>query len=377
VGSKTGTRDGAGRARLSVLACLVAFCLLVWFGPASSVEAGPCRAWRQVPPGPVEPGTALEDVHGTSATDVWAVGGNGINPVIEHFDGVAWSVVPSPSVRASLSGVRAFASDDAWAVGTGGLVGEAFAEHWDGTEWKVVEVPQLGTYSALYGIDGTSGSDVWAAGYYFTDQGIKALAEHWDGTAWTVVPMDDVSPLLNIMHSVEAIAPDDVWAVGYQEITFDVNQPLAEHWDGTAWTAVPVDPPPPANANSFLDVSASSSTDVWTVGTYGDSFPLMEHWDGTAWKRYPAPVHHIAWGVAAISPTNAWVGGSGEFRATSWHWNGGAWSVAGTPKVTPAAAVIADLVALSDRDIWAVGTYNPPQGGGLLPLILHSNGKCR
>ena len=38
---------------------------------------------------------------------------------------------------------------------------------------------------------------------------------------------------------------------------------------------------------------------------------------------------------------------------------------------------IADLVALSKRNIWAVGSYNPPQGGKLQPLILHSTGDCR
>jgi len=322
------------------------------------------------------PGTSLEDVGAASASDIWAVGGDGLHPVIEHYDGDSWGVVASPQVFASLYGVRAFSSDDAWAVGVGGL-GKAFAEHWDGTRWSVVDVPAPGGDSSLLAIDGTSGSDIWAVGRYTTDQGIKGLAEHYDGSSWTVVPMDDVSPLLNIMHGVETIAPDDVWAVGTQEISFDVNQPLAEHWDGTAWTAEPIDLPPADNTNSFEDVSAYSPTDVWAVGTYGDSFPLMEHWDGTNWKRSPAPVQHIAWGVAAISDTNAWAGGSGEFRATSWHWNGHSWPLVGTPRVGPAAAVIADLVALSKRNIWAVGSYNPPQGGELQPLILHSRGDCR
>jgi hypothetical protein len=285
-------------------------------------------------------------------------------------------VVPSPRVPASLYGVRAFAPDDAWAIGNFGFGPSAFAEQWDGAQWTVVEVPAPGEWSSLLAIDGTSSSDSWAVGYYFTDQGIKGLALHFDGTSWSLVPMDDVSPLANIMQSVEAIGPNDVWAVGYQEISFDVLQPLAQHWDGVAWTAVPVDLPPPDVSNQFTDVSASSATDVWAVGTYGDSYPLMEHWDGTAWTRYPAPVHHIPNGVVAIAPTDAWAGGNGARSPTSWHWDGVSWSRASTPRVGTLTG-ISDLVALSSRSIWAVGGYNPPQGGGLDPLILHSKGECR
>jgi hypothetical protein len=125
------------------------------------------------------------------------VGDNGLNPVIEHFDGQAWSLAPSPHLFAYLSGVRAFASDDAWAVGNRGM-GGAFAEHWDGSRWSVVDVPQPGQDSTLYGIDGTSASDIWTVGKYTdTDSTIKALAEHWDGSSWTVVSMDDVSPFLS------------------------------------------------------------------------------------------------------------------------------------------------------------------------------------
>ena len=360
-------------------ATIVALLLLagpIWTAPQSgaSIE-DECRPWRRVQSPPVE-STALQDVGAASGSDIWAVGDNGLNPVIEHYDGEQWSLARSPDVFAYLDGVRAFSSDDAWAVGNQGY-GGAFAEHWDGSKWSVAEVPQGGEDSTLYAIDGTSASDIWAVGKYTdTDSTLKGLAEHWDGSTWTVVPMDDVSPFLNIMYSVEAIAPDDVWAVGYQEIDFAVNQPLAEHWDGTAWTAVPIDPPPSANANFFYDVSASSSTDVWAVGTYGDSFPLMEHWDGTSWKRYAAPAQHLAWGVATISPTNAWAGGTGAPQPTGWHWDGTSWSLVPTPRMGY-TAVVGDLVAISPGDIWAVGTYGPRQGGSLLPLILRSNGACR
>jgi hypothetical protein len=287
-------------------------------------------------------------VSASSPSDVWAAGDNGgLNPVVLRFDG-RWRLVHSPAVRVSILGLKAFAPDDVWAVGEGGI-GVAFVMHWDGMRWTSMEVPQPGDYSTLFAIDGSSPSDMWAVGDYFTLDGIKGLGVHYDGTSWTLVPMDDVSPFLNSMESVEVIAADDVWAVGRQQISWDVDQPLAQHWDGTAWTAVPIELPPPDLGNSFFDVSASSSTDVWAVGTYGESFPLMEHWDGTEWTRYRAPVQHLAWGVAAISPTHAWAAGSGVPPA-SWHWDGASWSPVRTPYVGSVSG-IADLVALSDRDI--------------------------
>jgi hypothetical protein len=48
-------------------------------------------------------GNSLNAVSATSPTDIWAVGSivdqatNTNQKLIEHFDGVQWSVVPSPS----------------------------------------------------------------------------------------------------------------------------------------------------------------------------------------------------------------------------------------------------------------------------------------
>jgi hypothetical protein len=136
--------------------------LLLWVGsPVGAALPEGCRPWRRVQSPSVE-STALQDVGAASASDIWAVGDNGLNPVIEHYDGAQWSLVRSPDVSAYLDGVRAFSSD-AWAVGNWGY-GGAFAEHWDGSRWSVSEVPQGGEDSTLYAIDGTSASDIWAVG---------------------------------------------------------------------------------------------------------------------------------------------------------------------------------------------------------------------
>jgi hypothetical protein len=56
------------------------------------------------------------------------------------------------------------------------------------------------------------------------------LAEHWDGTAWTAMQLPDVGGDFTLTGVTE-IAAGDVWAVG---TLVDDDQPLLLHFDGHA-----------------------------------------------------------------------------------------------------------------------------------------------
>jgi hypothetical protein len=66
--------------------------------------------------------------------------------LIEHWNGAAWSIVPSPNSGSTdndtLVGVVAISASDAWAVGTiitsGSNAGQVLIEHWDGSSWSIV-----------------------------------------------------------------------------------------------------------------------------------------------------------------------------------------------------------------------------------------------
>jgi hypothetical protein len=85
---------------------------------------------------------------------------------------------------------------------------------------------------------------------------------------------------------------------------------LVESWDGTAWS---VDPSPtPGTYGGLSGVSCSSARSCTAVGNYshgtgsgtsGLSLPLAESWDGTAWSVVPAPRPAVAhlYGVACTS----------------------------------------------------------------------------
>src|SRR5206468_8477548 len=114
-----------------------------------------------------------------------------------------------------LNGVAAISASNVWAVGTHTAANGAYVtliEHWDGVRWSVVTSPSpSATNNTLTAAAGTGASDVWAAGWTL-DGG--ALIEHWNGSSWSVVA--NPAPSGSLLYAVKAISPTDAWAVGYQ-----------------------------------------------------------------------------------------------------------------------------------------------------------------
>jgi hypothetical protein len=97
-------------------------------------------------------GTTLTGITVLSPGNIWVVGANHNNSIIEHWDGSAWTAIAHPS-SGILSDVVAVAPDDIWAVGPGKVL------HWDGTAWSVSPAP----YGAV-ALARSGPTDVWAVG---------------------------------------------------------------------------------------------------------------------------------------------------------------------------------------------------------------------
>jgi hypothetical protein len=141
-------------------------------------------AWRVVPMPPVNGSNInaffqFNSINANTPSDVWAVGERGVidmpgsqKTLIEHFNGTAWSTVPSPSPGSIdvLSGVTTSnAPDNVWAVGTdvpaGKSVGQTLTLNWNGTAWNVVASPNTGSTDALGAVATKPGAAiVWAVG---------------------------------------------------------------------------------------------------------------------------------------------------------------------------------------------------------------------
>src|SRR5437899_7434733 len=106
-----------------------------------------------------------------------------------------WSIVTSPNTSTTqndLLGVTCVSPSDCWTVGSyvaGSGAPRTLIEHWDGTAWAIVPSPNASLpNNVLSGVTCVSASDCWAVGYYITGPGgYQSLIERWVGTSWAIV----------------------------------------------------------------------------------------------------------------------------------------------------------------------------------------------
>jgi hypothetical protein len=128
---------------------------------------------------------------GSASDPVWAVGdGADIfewTPSTKEWTAVAWSPIvgldaggsADAGVPPTLHAVSGSSDSDIWAVGAEGLM-----LHWDGSLWKQVAPITSKTLKAVWAI---SSGNVWAAAPEptFTQKGNDTFVFHWNGTDWS------------------------------------------------------------------------------------------------------------------------------------------------------------------------------------------------
>ena len=234
-------------------------------------------SWSAVP-APDVPGQDFNDLVGVairSPQDVFAVGltrnygGNftgSVNappsPLAEHWNGTSWTRVSTPSTGSNGFGELSTVSISGGTVLAVGDLGDAQGNYrplvarWNGSGFVQMPLPDTGPASELSGVDLLSPQDGWAVGDYYDAQGNdRTLAEHWNGSTWSIVPSPNVAngsqPAASFFYDLSALASNEIWAVGGYEDSSNVEHPLTEHWDGSAWSIIPS---PTARPNdSFLN----------------------------------------------------------------------------------------------------------------------------
>jgi hypothetical protein len=111
-----------------------------------------------------------------SATNAWAVGSSSDktlnqSTLIEHWNGTAWSIVTSLNPGTDhnfLGGIAAVSANNIWAVGgydSAGGPRQTLIEHWNGIAWTQVPSPNVGTSNNwLSSVAVVSASNAWAVG---------------------------------------------------------------------------------------------------------------------------------------------------------------------------------------------------------------------
>lgn len=384
--------------------------LVLWGGILLTCAAAQTSRFTVVStPNPNPVADTLNAVAAIGPNNVWAVGyrgsnfpTNGTTTLIEHFDGTAWSVVPSPNpghqtancpageTANVLNAVAGTSANDVWAVGyffncATQIELQPLILHWDGSRWKVSQASILSTRgnNALNGVVALSPTDVWAVGYQVnpTNSGVLTLVEHWDGTKWSVVSSPNANQNGNSLNSVTAVSATDIWAVGsLVDQPTNTNQTLIEHYDGFQWSIVPS----PNGSLGDLDqnilnsVVAVAPNDVTAVGfnlnaSIPNAVTLIEHWDGAAWSIVPSPnvstdvgaANHLN-AVAMVSPTDIYGVGWFEDAATGGqhttlmeHFDGSKWTIAASPAKSLAQHLNGISVIPGTRKVWVGGALSP------------------
>jgi len=374
-----------GLARWGAMAALVLSAVIATGAPA--LAAG-C-AWTVSPSqNPSASYNYLYAVAAPSPSDVWAVGDANLQigqqnvprTLIEHWDGSAWSTVPSPNVGSTAANVLygvAAAGKDVWAVGysreNNFAPDQTLTLRWHRGTWKVVRSPNPRATDTLFGVSARAANDVWAVGI----SSGKTLVLHWDGSSWSRRPSE--SPDVSVLYSVAANPAGSPVAVG--DLTG--GKTLVEQWDGSSWKVVPSQDPS-STQNDLLGVAADRNGDVWGVGRWSNPASsafddtLAEHPAGASWVTAPSPspgatINTLS-AVAGFSPTRflavgGWVSdGRGHTLIESW--DGSAWTTVRSPDPGTIQNELRGVTYASRSDAWAVGDEQGPTAA-VQTLILH------
>jgi hypothetical protein len=373
---------------------------------AAAATGAAASPWKQVAtPNVGTNDNTLEAIAGRSPTDIWAVGtqlpnsnATIVRTLAIHYNGQAWSVVPTPEVgqeASSLYGVAALPDGTAWAVGihtrNTGHSTVSLAEHWDGHAWTVVPIPSPGSASnMLYSVAAVSDNDVWAAGGYAgADNAFHPLLEHWDGQSWSVVPVHGLGNQDGMLTSITS-SPQGVWAAGQIAMRTPDRQ-LILHLTGNTWKVVsraPLHTPGGAMASAYPQAIGVTAAGPWVAGNdrSGDTgFSTLVETPGTHGKLQeqstpnPTAQDNYLYGIAPVSGGHAWAVGYDQPPATGnasslieFGSTTGGWKVVPSPNPSTGNNILFGVLAFSSHNVWAVGTDDG--NGGMRTLALHFTG---
>jgi len=275
--------------------------------------------------------TAMRDIWGSSATDVYVVGHNDQNRgLMWHFDGSRWTDVKLSTTQGGailgpidLSAIFGFGANDIWAVGERiypnptpppNFLDSSLIIHFDGVQWKENKVVG-GRY--LLSVWGSAPNDIWTCGW-------NGTVFHFDGLSWkrdsvpVIVPADGEFVLLGVVSRSSQqvfmsgyVHQNDIvrttryflsratgtWNVadsfiierGQVAVKFGQNGlwvspsgtlysfgPNIYRWNGSSWTIVY------ATFDALGRMAGTSDENMFAVGDFGNVF----HYNGVDWHQY-------------------------------------------------------------------------------------------
>jgi len=228
--------------------------------------------------------SVLSGIAGTSASDIWATGrqfhhGRAIS-IIEHYDGRQWTRMTSPSPVTDymdLGAIAAISPGNVWVAGDyrdSGSVFRTLVEHYDGHAWSIVPSPNLGKgnnyLTALTVLDGMP----WAVGRAKDGANNRPLALRWSGSAWSghLLPRSGSGD-----EALNAVVTSGrtLWAVGNKTNAAGKMRTLTMRYSNGTWTVVTS--PNLGRNDNVLYAAALGGQAVWAVGNATTNALTIRH----------------------------------------------------------------------------------------------------
>jgi hypothetical protein len=313
---KTPNPAGAKSSSLSGVSCnSLAACIAVGhYVTSGGVEETLAEQWTlgktefewllQEPPNPTgAKSSSLSGVSCASSAVCTAVGhyvnsGGTEVTLAEAYAEKKWATQetanPSGAKSSSLLGVSCVTTEACTAMGHSvnskgaeQTLGEAFASK----KWSIKETPDPKEPSGgLPGISCTSSEACTAVGHALNSTGTEVtLAERWNGKVWALQePANPAEAKSSSLTAVSCASSTVCTAVGHYVNSAGKELPLAEGWNGTAWSIQETPVPAEAKSGALLGVSCASTTVCTAVGHYvssaGKELTLAEGWASSKWS---------------------------------------------------------------------------------------------
>jgi hypothetical protein len=295
--------------------------------------------WSIAPSPDLGAPSALNGVAAVSPSMAWAVGfwsdstGRAYT-LIEKWNGLTWSVVSSPNGTfsngsTSLNAVAAPSATDGWAVGSArspydginATFETTVIEHWDGISWTMVPSPNpsspgiLGQFNQLAAVVAASPTRVWAAGAY-SPNGPNTYNQLFENLCIPPPTVSSVAPLSGNTAGGTAVT---VTGTDFRYVT-------GVSFGGTPATSFTVDSNSqitavtPSKAAGAVDVtvttdagaSATISADIFIYVPPAVSWQQyqMSGSDGTTWKAIDMSALSLT--LTPTADSNAILGGNAD-----------------------------------------------------------------
>jgi hypothetical protein len=234
---------------------------------------------------------------------------------------VTWTIQPvplPPSTRGGeLSGVACPASTFCLATDvTGASNGTPVIEAWNGSAWAVqlLPLPSGINTGSVTAVSCVSASSCVATGSYPNVDLQNMLAEVWNGSTWTPMTLPEPPGSYNdgVLEAVSCVSATNCTAVGSYgtPASSALGLPLAEHWNGSTWK-VQYPPAPAGSGDSTLyGVSCPTATSCTAVGSWqtGQGYAaFIERGSGSSWTvgTGSLPAGATGGGLSAVSCTSS------------------------------------------------------------------------